>query len=148
MGFVPANAEWYLAELVQELTVEEDSRNLVWRNLTLVHAHSPDEAHDKALSLGRAGDTEYLNPSGKQVTVRFQGISSMDVIHDALEDGAELTFHSETNVAPERLRKLLHSKEELELFRPNKPLEGPDVASGEIVKEVQEQYGITRPDRL
>lgn len=43
----------------------------------------------------------------------------------------------------ERLRKLLHSKEELELFRPDKPLEGPDVASGEIVKEVQEQYGIT-----
>lgn len=143
MGFVPANAEWYLAELVQELTVQEDSRNVVWRNLILIHAHSPDEA----LSLGRAGDTEYLNPSGKQVTVRFQGIASMDVIHDALEDGAELTFHSETNVAPERLRKLLHSKEELELFRPNKPLEGPDVASGEIVKEVQERFGISRPDR-
>jgi hypothetical protein len=62
----------------------------------------------------------------------------MDVIHDVLEDGGELTFHLGTNVAPERLRKLLHSKEELELFRPKYPLEGPDVASGEIVKEVQE----------
>ena len=65
MGFVPADAEWYLAELMQELTVEEGSRNVVWRNLTLVHANSPDEAYEKALSLGPAGDTEYLNPSGK-----------------------------------------------------------------------------------
>ncbi len=96
MEFVPADAELYFAELVQELTVEWDPRNVVWRNLTLVHAHSPDEAYDKALRLGQAGDTDYLNPSGKQVAIRFQGISSLDVIHDALEDGAELTFHAET----------------------------------------------------
>jgi Domain of unknown function (DUF4288) len=97
MGFVPADAEWYLAELVQELTVEqeltvqEDSRNVVWRNLTLVHAHSPDEAYEKALSLGRAGDTEYVNPSGKLVTTRFQGLSFIDVIHEKMGPSSPFT---------------------------------------------------------
>jgi hypothetical protein len=45
MGFVPKDAEWYLAEIVQELTVAEDPRNVVWRNLTLVHASSPEDAY-------------------------------------------------------------------------------------------------------
>jgi len=34
MGFVPKDAE-YLAEIVQELTVADDPRNIVWRKLTL-----------------------------------------------------------------------------------------------------------------
>jgi hypothetical protein len=148
MGYVPKDAaEWYLAEIVQELTVADDPRNMVWRNLTLVRANSPDEAYERALSLGRAGDTEYLNPGGKLVTTRFRGISFMDVIHDTLEDGAELIFYSEVDVAQEQLRKLLRSKEELNLFRPNRSLAGPDVASGEIVEEVEKRFGVSRPDR-
>ena len=43
--------------------------------------------------------------------------------------------------------EILRAMNRDKMFRPNKPLEGPDVASGEIVKEVQEQYGITHPDR-
>jgi hypothetical protein len=52
MGFVPKNAEWYLAEIVEELTVADDPRNVVWRNLTLVHANSPEDAYEQALRLG------------------------------------------------------------------------------------------------
>ncbi len=37
----------------------------------------------------------------------------MDVIHDSLEDGAELMFRSEIDVAPAQLQALLRSKEEL-----------------------------------
>jgi hypothetical protein len=55
VGYVPNNAEWYLAELVQELVVADDPRNVIWRNLTLIHASSPDDAYEKALGLGRAG---------------------------------------------------------------------------------------------
>jgi hypothetical protein len=36
MEFVPKNAEWYLAEIIEDLTVADDPTNLVWRNLTLV----------------------------------------------------------------------------------------------------------------
>jgi Domain of unknown function (DUF4288) len=146
MGFVPKDAEWYLAEIVQELTVADDPRNIVWRNLTLIHANSPDEAYERAIALGRSGDTEYLNPAGKLVTVRFRGLSHLDVIHDALEHGAELMFWSEVGVGADDLQKLLRPKEELQLFLPIRRVEGPDVASGEVVQMVEDEFGIKRPE--
>ena len=146
MGFVPKNAEWYLAEIVEELTVADDPRNAVWRNLTLVHANSPDEAYEQALELGRLGDTEYMNSAGKLVTARFRGLSFLDVVHDPLEHGAELMFHSSVGVSPDDLRKLLRSKEELELFLPITSLQGPDVAAGEILHEIEERFGIKRTE--
>jgi hypothetical protein len=146
VGYVPNDAEWYLADLVQELVVEGDPRNVIWRNLTLIHASSPDDAYEKALGLGRAGDSEYLNPAGKLVTTRFRGISFMDVVHDPLEHGAELLFRSETQVSEEQVAKLLRSKEELELFRPNERLAGPDVASRDVVREAESLSGVHRPE--
>jgi CBS-domain-containing membrane protein len=95
--------------------------------------------------MGRSGDSEYFNPAGNLVTIKFRGISFMDVIHDALEDGAELTFSSQIDVAPDELKRMLRSKEELTLFRRNARLDGPDVASGEIVEEIRMKLGITRP---
>lgn len=145
MGFVPKGSEWYLAEIVQELKVAGDPRNVVWRNLTLVHANSPDDAYEQALQLGRSGDTEYLNPAGNLVTTRFRGLSFLDVICDPLDHGAELRFQSDVRVAPEELERLLLPKEELQLFRPTARPDGPDVASGEIVREVEERFGTKRP---
>jgi len=145
MGFVPKDAEWYLAEIVQEIQVADDPRNVVWRNLTLVHAKSPDDAYEQAVQLGHSGDTEYSNPAGKLVTIRFRGLSFLDVIHDRLEHGAELTFQSNVAVTASDLQKLLLAKEELQLFRPNTRPDGPDVASGEIVREVEARFGIRRP---
>jgi len=142
MGFVPKDAEWYLAEIVQELTVEDDPRNVVWRNLTLVHASSPEDAYKRAISLGQEGDTEYLNPAGKLVTIRFRGLSYLDVIHDQLEHGAELMFHSSISVDKDDLQKMLRSKEELQLFLPIERADGPNVASGEIVQMLEDDLGI------
>jgi hypothetical protein len=146
LGYVPEDAEWYIAELVQELVVADDPRNVVWRNLTLVHASFPDDAYEKAQSLGRAGNSEYLNPAGKLVTTRFRGISFMDVVHDPLEHGAELLFYSQTQVSEEDIAKLLRSKEQLNLFSPITRGDGPDVASGDIVREAESISGARRPD--
>lgn len=145
MGYVPRDAEWYLAELVQELGVTDDPRNVIWRNLTLIQASSPDDAYEKALDLGRAGNSEYLNPAGKLVTIRFRGIAFMDVVHDPLEHGAELLFYAKTQVPEKDIAKLLRSKEELELFRPNERGDGPDVASGDVVREAENISGVFRP---
>jgi hypothetical protein len=75
----------------------------------------------------------------------FRGLSFLDVIHDPLEHGAELMFQSNVGMAPDNLQKLLLSKEELPLFRSITRLDGPDVASGEIVQEIEERFGIKRP---
>lgn len=133
MAFIPEGAKWYLAELVQELRVAGHPRNVIWRNLTLVRADSPEDAYQEALSLGRAGDTEYDNPQGNRVEVRFRGLSSLDVIHDELENGAELLFTSEAGVSEERLASFLKPKESLGVFSPIRPIDGPDVAAGYIV---------------
>ncbi len=146
MGFVPKDAEWYLAEIVQEITVIGDPTNVVSRNLTLVHADSPDDAYEKAILLGRSGDTEYKNSADQLVTVRFRGLSFLDVICDPLEHGAELTFQSSINVAQDDLKRILLTKEELPLFRPIKHLNGPDVASAEVIQEVEDRFGIKRPE--
>ena len=50
----------------------------------------------------------------------------MDVVHDALEDGAELSFSSQVAVASEQLHAMLRSKEDLNLFRTITLLSGPD----------------------
>jgi hypothetical protein len=145
MAFIPHDAKWYLAELVQEITVQDDPRNIVWRNLTLVRADSPDEAYDKAISLGSDGNTEYENPDGKLVRTTFRGLSSLNVICDELEHGAELLFHTDVDLRPDQLKKLLRSKDELEIFLPIRKPDGPDIASKAVIDEVKERFGIDRP---
>jgi len=92
----------------------------------------------------RAENCGVLIPPGKLVTTRFRGLSFLDVIHDPLEHGSELVFHSNIGVSPDELRKLLRSKEQLELFRPANDPEGPDIAAGEIVQEMEKRFGIKR----
>jgi len=61
------------AELVEEITVEDDPRNVVHQNLVLIRAVSADEAYEKARKIGKDGETSYDNPSGKAVRIRFRG---------------------------------------------------------------------------
>lgn len=147
MGYVPEDAEWYIAELVEELTVAGDDRNMVWRNLTLIRASSPEDAYEKATSLGAESETEYLNSGENLVTVRFRGISFLDVIHDSLEHGAELLFHSQVAVPAKEIEKLVRRKEELAVFQPPQSLDGPDVSSSEVLELVRERLSVERPGR-
>lgn len=57
MGYIPADSEWYIAELVMEITVHGAVSNIVHRDSMLIHAHSPDEAYRKAFELGQRGET-------------------------------------------------------------------------------------------
>lgn len=68
-----AREQWYLAEIVEEIRVETDPRNVVHINLVLVRAHSKSDAWAKAIELGRGGEANYTNPAGKRVTVTFSG---------------------------------------------------------------------------
>jgi hypothetical protein len=40
MGYIPTDAKWYLADIVMEITIQGDSRNVVHVNTTLVRADS------------------------------------------------------------------------------------------------------------
>jgi len=92
MAYIPQNAEWYIAEIVEEVTVEGDPRNVVHRDLVLIQARSPEEAYDRTIEVGKQGESAYQNPAGKHVAIKFRGSCELSVVHDDLEHGAELRY--------------------------------------------------------
>ena len=126
MGYIPPDAKWYVAELVVEITVEGDGRNVVHKNLMLIRADSPEEAYRKAVALGNQAEVSYQNPSGMLVKTRFWGLSELAVIHDELADGAELLYEERVGIPSDQIEKEMPAKEQLAVFRPFEPGEKQD----------------------
>jgi len=67
----------------------------VWQNLIIIQASDEHEALRKAEEIGRAdaGDSRSsLRLDGKPAICKFMGVASLGLIHDQLEDGAEITW--------------------------------------------------------
>src|SRR6185503_5913533 len=92
MAYVPKDAEWFLAQLVEEFRVAGHRRNVVHINYVLIKARTPPEAYRKAMQLGKRANSRWRNPKGELVTHRFLGLRDLDVIHDPLEHGCEIMF--------------------------------------------------------
>jgi Domain of unknown function (DUF4288) len=137
MAFIPENAKWYLATMVEEITVEDDSRNVVHKNYILIRADSPEEAYEKARELGKNSDTSYDNPEGKLVQIKFRGLSELNVVYDELEHGAEILYEELVGLPEEQVRALVRPKKDLGVFQPVSPKTGPDYSSREIVEEAK-----------
>ena len=118
MGFIPKDARWYLADVVMEHRIDGEAQNVVHVNTHLVEAGSPEEAYEKALALGRSAAHEYENADGRQVRVVFRGLRELNVIHEELEDGAELMYTEDVGVSEEQLRVWNRPKERLAVFAP------------------------------
>jgi len=121
MAYIPKNAQWFLAEHVEEIRVQGHKRNLVHINYVLIQSKTPTEAYRKAVELRKRGNMRYKNPDGKFVTSRFLGLRILDVIHDALEHGCEIMFSERLGITRAGLRKLVRKKEELEAFPSGSP---------------------------
>jgi hypothetical protein len=140
MGFIPKGAKWYLADIVEEVRVEGSRRNIVHTNRTLIRADSPEEAHKKAVALGKHGNTAYKNPQGKAVTIRFRGLKDLNVIHDELDHGAEISFSRDVAVSEKEIKSRIPPKRKLGVFAPVQTHGGPDYASAEVIREVYERW--------
>jgi Domain of unknown function (DUF4288) len=136
MGYIPKDAKWYLARLVQEITVEGDPRNVVHTNLVLIRADSPEEAYQKALELGAQGEIAYENPQGLKVKITFRGLNDLGVIHDPLEHGAELEYTEHVDMDEATLKRWISSKEDLSVFAPIEPSGGPNYGSREVIEKL------------
>jgi Domain of unknown function (DUF4288) len=147
MGYIPEDAKWYLANIVQEIAVDGDPRNVVHTNLILLRADSPEEAYQKAMELGTAGEDSYENIDGMRVTHRFRGLRELQVIHDELEHGAELSYREDIAVDESTIQKWVAAKEELGVFRPITPSTGPHYGSARIIEEMYEQFPHLRPEK-
>lgn len=137
MAYVPRDAEWFLAELVEEFRVEGHRRNVVHINYVLIKARTPSEAYRKAMQLGKVTNSRWKNPKGKMVTHRFLGLRQLDVIHDPLEHGCEIMYKERLGMTRANTRKLVRNKRELEAFLPIRHRRGrPDYSSKKIMDMV------------
>jgi hypothetical protein len=116
MAYIPANARWWLADLVVEFNIGGEDSNLVHYNLTLVRAESAEEAYAKALKFGEQHEDTYTNTDEKPVRVRFRGLRDLTVIYEEIEDGAELLYEEETDVSEDRILAVIKPKDKLSAF--------------------------------
>ncbi|MDO9016292.1 MAG: GNAT family N-acetyltransferase [Deltaproteobacteria bacterium] len=139
MGYIPPDAQWYLADVVLAIRVGDDPRQVVHVNLHLVRADSPSEAYEKALAIGREGELCYLNPAGQEVRTDFLGLRQLSVIHDALEDGAELAYALHSDLSRDEAEALTRERSDLSVFRPIERASGPDYSCGEVLADVRQR---------
>jgi hypothetical protein len=140
MAYVPKDAEWFLAQLVEEFRIEGHKRNVVHINYVLIQAKKPAEAYRKALELGKSSNNRWMNPKGEEVIHRFLGLRDLDVIHGPLEHGCEFMFIERLGMSRAGVRKLARKKSELEAFLPIRRRRGrPDYSSKEIMDMVAER---------
>jgi hypothetical protein len=135
MSHAPVESVWYLGELVLEIEVGTNGRNVVHRNLTLIRATSANDAYSKAIELGSESEVEYENPSGERVRIMFRGISKLNEIHDPLEHGAEILYEETIGVPEQTIKSLIPPKSSLAVFRPIEPTRGPDYSSKEVLED-------------
>jgi len=103
------------------MTVQKAKRNTttaiveVWKNLIIFHAGSEKDAIAKVLKIGKSveGDARgSLRLYGKPATTEFLGIQDIGLLHDGLEDGAEIIWELK-KCRQNRARMLVKSKNEL-----------------------------------
>src|SRR5438045_4530367 len=136
MAYIPSDAKEYVADIIEVITVEIDPRNVVHTNTVLVSAASPEEAYEKAISLGRQDEISYKNPAGKHVQISFRGLGQLVVIHDELEHGAELMYDEKIGLSNEEVQSRIVPKEQLSVFRPVQRIDGPDYSSNDVMDDV------------
>lgn len=117
MAYIPKNAQWYVADLVEEIHVTGRKRQTAWINTVLIRADSPAEAHKKAMEVGKSGETKYKSMNGQTVRCRFRGIHELNVIHEKLEHGCEIFFRSKPSMTEKGIKRLVGPKQDLAVFR-------------------------------
>jgi hypothetical protein len=87
---------------------------VVWENLVLIRAKSPEEAYRKALKHGRLNE-EKVKIDGEDGYCRFKGLKDLVLIYDDLKDGSELEWH-DLRLDISKLRSLVKPKGQMQAF--------------------------------
>ena len=132
----PDNTKWYLADLIVEIKVENDPRNVVHINTLLVCANSPEEAYNKAIDFGNEENNTYENSDGNQVEFKFRGLKNLSAIHDDLEHGAELFFEEQFELPENKIQGMIRSKEKLGVFAPRIKEDKPNYLAKDIYEDM------------
>lgn len=137
---VPQDLRWYIAEFVEKIEIQNKSQKLIHLNMVLVQAISAEDAYEKAIVLGQERQTFYENMEGKLITVTFQGLRDLNVIHTELAHGAELVGTEEVGLTDEEINQMVPSKEQLSVFCPP-TMDGPNYIPKDVAVELEKYFG-------
>ncbi|MEW6194222.1 MAG: DUF4288 domain-containing protein [Bacteroidota bacterium] len=137
MGYIPQDAKWYIAEIIVEIKIENEPRNVVQTNIILIYADSPEAAYKNAIELGKEHEMVYENSENNFVTIKFRGLRDLNVIHDPLEHGGELIFKENIAMTEDEIQSMISPREKLGIFSNNEcPANKPNYLSKEILKKI------------
>jgi len=113
------NKQWYLVEVIEKCEpVDKDKtsdlrRVTTWGNIHLIKAISSEEAYDKGVKIGKGGAFKFNNSDNVEMEWSFVGIGDLLLIHEDIEDGAELMWTDYGDITNKRAQSFAKSKEEL-----------------------------------
>ena len=110
----------YLASILMLVTVDNEIKNIVNKNLHLIQAESDDAAYEKSVKLGRDSETDYLNSKDQLVKISFIGLAELELaIEDDIYDGMELAFEQFEDLTSQEIDNLVSLKKDLDAFSLN-----------------------------
>jgi hypothetical protein len=117
---------WWIASYIERFEYEdEDLSNLnrkclAWENTILIQAKDRQAAYRKAEKVGRLGDgIEGWNEDGRRGTWRYEGLTSLLLIYEELEDGAEILWKEYRDPTVKKIKSWVKPKHQLETFEDN-----------------------------
>lgn len=116
---VDPEIKWYLSYEVLYFEYEDSKLQedyVVWENLILIEADSPEKAYRKAVEHGKLSEGE-LRINEKKGFCKFKGLKKLIPIYEEIEDGCEIEWR-EYEASKKELNKLVGSKRKLQAFLP------------------------------
>ena len=140
---------WYVAEILNLITVEETPKKVLHISSVLISANNPDGAHKKAMNLGFEGSGTYLNCEEKVVQLEFIGLRDLFEIGEKLENGLEISYSEHVDEDEALLRAYVTDRLELSVFQETKrtpqSFDYPNYMPGMIMDGLKE-LGFTDED--
>jgi hypothetical protein len=90
MADSPETARWYIAELVEELILDGNIRNVIHRKTRVILADCQEDAFDKALSLSQEHEPTYLNQTLNGAQTRYWGLNELNLLQAESEVPVQL----------------------------------------------------------
>jgi len=114
---------WWIASYLERFEYyDEDRRKLnrrctAWENTVLIKAKNRDEAWRKTVALGRlSGGSEAWDETGRKGQWRYEGVTSLLPVYETIEDGAEVLWTEHQGWTVKRVKTLVKTKRELNVF--------------------------------
>jgi len=86
MADSPETPRWYIAELVEELILDGNVKNVIHRKTRVIFADSHEDAYEKALSLSQEHEPTYLNQTYNVPQIRYWSLNELNLVQEEKSD--------------------------------------------------------------